>query len=539
MEESSRKRSRKSNRGYEENTMAIIDSSGVRDARDVEEDRLSFLEAVRSGSIVSENGSFPTRKMYEAIFQMLKDEKSLELMMESYQLLHQLDKRFPRVYSSHEDESGSSDCTSVELVVVEEAWSPFVVGLENAYSDKGAASRNSHDPVDSDRFFLLIHDLAQAVSEMDSKLPGRKALRDMLLFQYLVSVLEGDFLPRSTVYKETMNWALLRESLLHILLGSRNFKSLIKECIPIILKRSHHHVDISPHELKNEETVHDCDVALAISVMEQEKRTHISMHKFFTLIMELDVIKKEADSLGCTSRASGLRTPLLEVILGELTYDKDLLSPFLEGFSEPKWKLELVLGYFSKYYTKPSTRTRSSCDSPDGATFESFLKCFSNNTSSRSIIRKIGTEVVQILLAHSFQAYLSIQLGQKCISSSDQNTGSEALGKICSDMISAFQNLRQFDECTLLFLHLAMKNTRLCTIMLLKAGRMGLSTNKGSWRSCLLRKKRCLLQLQFSRQFHRIQVVSSRSLYPWPHGSFLGSHRHTTDCVVISVVVMC
>ncbi|XP_058095725.1 negative regulator of systemic acquired resistance SNI1-like isoform X6 [Magnolia sinica] len=474
MEESSRKRSRKSNRGYEENTMAIIDSSGVRDARDVEEDRLSFLEAVRSGSIVSENGSFPTRKMYEAIFQMLKDEKSLELMMESYQLLHQLDKRFPRVYSSHEDESGSSDCTSVELVVVEEAWSPFVVGLENAYSDKGAASRNSHDPVDSDRFFLLIHDLAQAVSEMDSKLPGRKALRDMLLFQYLVSVLEGDFLPRSTVYKETMNWALLRESLLHIL-----------------------------------------------------------------LIMELDVIKKEADSLGCTSRASGLRTPLLEVILGELTYDKDLLSPFLEGFSEPKWKLELVLGYFSKYYTKPSTRTRSSCDSPDGATFESFLKCFSNNTSSRSIIRKIGTEVVQILLAHSFQAYLSIQLGQKCISSSDQNTGSEALGKICSDMISAFQNLRQFDECTLLFLHLAMKNTRLCTIMLLKAGRMGLSTNKGSWRSCLLRKKRCLLQLQFSRQFHRIQVVSSRSLYPWPHGSFLGSHRHTTDCVVISVVVMC
>ncbi|XP_058112691.1 negative regulator of systemic acquired resistance SNI1-like [Magnolia sinica] len=40
--------------------MAIIDSSGVRDARDVEEDRLSFLEAVRSSSIVSENGSVPT-----------------------------------------------------------------------------------------------------------------------------------------------------------------------------------------------------------------------------------------------------------------------------------------------------------------------------------------------------------------------------------------------------------------------------------------------------------------------------------------------
>ncbi|KAJ6925953.1 hypothetical protein NC651_010407 [Populus alba x Populus x berolinensis] len=34
----------------------------------------------------------------------------------------------------------------------------------------------------------------------------------MLLFQYLVNALEGDFVPRNRVYGETMNWTCLRES---------------------------------------------------------------------------------------------------------------------------------------------------------------------------------------------------------------------------------------------------------------------------------------------------------------------------------------
>nr|DAD30807.1 TPA_asm: hypothetical protein HUJ06_009658 [Nelumbo nucifera] len=85
--------SRRSNRGIEENTLAILDSSGFKDARDVNDDRLAFLDAVRASSIVPEIGTAPTSKMLSAIFQILKDGTSLELIMESYQLLIELEKR--------------------------------------------------------------------------------------------------------------------------------------------------------------------------------------------------------------------------------------------------------------------------------------------------------------------------------------------------------------------------------------------------------------------------------------------------------------
>ncbi|XP_077229357.1 negative regulator of systemic acquired resistance (SNI1) [Tasmannia lanceolata] len=433
---------RRNNRGIEENSMAILDASGVKDARDIQDDRFSFLEAVRASTIISERGIAPTSKMFEAIFQILKDDTSLELMMASYQLLLELDKHYPRVHLAH---------PAVELVVVQEAWSPFVFGSENARCE-GGKSGDSCDPIDSNRFFLLTQDIAQAVGEMDSRLLEKKTLGDMLLFQYLVSVLEGDFSPRFTAYKETMNWALLRESLLHLLLGSRriNFKSLVKDCFSIISNRSHGHAEFSPHSSKNGQNssakvANDCDVALAIAVTELEKEMYIAMEKFMVLIMELDVMKKEAEMKGYTSRADGVRTPLVDIILDELTYDKDILSPFLQAFSEPKWKLEIILQYFSKYVAKPSVRTRrsESDNSLGDATFESVLKCFSNTTSTKNIVRKMSVEVAQVLLSHAFKAYLSLQYSPKETTDSDMNIESSYLLQICKDMICAFQNLQR------------------------------------------------------------------------------------------------
>jgi hypothetical protein len=45
--------------------------------------------------------------------------------------------------------------------------------------------------------------------------------------------------------------------------------------------------------------------------------------------MNLDLIRKEADTMGLTSRADGCRNPILDVILDELTYNISYLSPFL------------------------------------------------------------------------------------------------------------------------------------------------------------------------------------------------------------------
>lgn len=85
----------------EENALAILDTSCFsKSTQHIADDRLSFLEAVRSGFLVPENPPAPTNKIYKAVFQILKDENSLYLITSSYQLLLELDKRFPHVYLS-------------------------------------------------------------------------------------------------------------------------------------------------------------------------------------------------------------------------------------------------------------------------------------------------------------------------------------------------------------------------------------------------------------------------------------------------------
>lgn len=59
--EKSSNASRRNNRGMEENTMAILDASGVKDTQDANDDMMAFLEAVRLSSLVPENGTAPTR----------------------------------------------------------------------------------------------------------------------------------------------------------------------------------------------------------------------------------------------------------------------------------------------------------------------------------------------------------------------------------------------------------------------------------------------------------------------------------------------
>jgi hypothetical protein len=98
-----------------------------------------------------------------------------------------------------------------------------------------------------------------------------------------------------------------------------------------------------------------------------------------------------------------VRTPLVEVILDELTYNKAIISPFLQVFSEPKWKLEIILQYFWKYIAKPSIRTRRSNNLIDDATFNGALKCISNSPSTKGITKKIGLEETQLLLAHGYK----------------------------------------------------------------------------------------------------------------------------------------
>uniref|UniRef100_A0A0A9CPF5 Uncharacterized protein n=1 Tax=Arundo donax TaxID=35708 RepID=A0A0A9CPF5_ARUDO len=187
---------------------------------------------------------------------------------------------------------------------------------------------------------------------------GIKAVENMMVFQYLVNTLEADFLPRHIAYKESRDWVIFRESLLNMLLGSRKlvFTSFVKNCIYLLLNQYHHEAtdaveDSIPSERDSAKSASDLDSSLNLLSFESE-RAHVSLRKLFVMVMNLDLIRKEADTLGRTSRADGFRNPIMEVILDELTYNTSYLSPFLLAFVEWKWKLEIILQYFSKYCGK-------------------------------------------------------------------------------------------------------------------------------------------------------------------------------------------
>jgi len=52
---------------------------------------------------------------------------------------------------------------------------------------------------------------------------------------------------------------------------------------------------------------------------------------------------------------------------------------------------------------QPPLRTRKRNDCIEDATFGGALKCFSNKAGTKSIMKKIGVDVIQFLLAHGFQ----------------------------------------------------------------------------------------------------------------------------------------
>ncbi|RHN51170.1 hypothetical protein MtrunA17_Chr6g0466171 [Medicago truncatula] len=339
------------------------------------DDRLAFLDAVRASSIGLEGGKPPSLKICGVVFHMLRTVKSLQLIMACHKLLVDLEKHFPRAYLSDEDDSLSSSNAPPKLVVAEEAWSPLILGLDNAAVVSGASEKQSGGSLDP------------------------SLLQSLLLFQYLVIVLEGDFLPRNA----TMNWSLQRKSWLNMLLGSRkiNYKSLMKNCIEVIC------LLCQPFENDN---FHKSNTALFLALAEVLKNTRVSIDKFLVMILALDVSKKKADIEGNTSRSDGSRTPLVDIILDELAYNKDNIPHFF----------------------KPAARTRRSSGVTEDTTFDGALKCFSNKTRTKSIIKKIGADVVQLLLAHGFQAQLSI-------------LSNSALVDLCREFISTFESLRSTD----------------------------------------------------------------------------------------------
>lgn len=77
---------------------------------------------------------------------------------------------------------------------------------------------------------------------------------------------------------------------------------------------------------------------------------------------------------------------------------------------------------------QPAAHTRRSNGSTVDATFDGVLTCFSNNIGTKSIIKKIGADVVQLLLAHGFQVTNCLHSTNQCTISIESNDMHKVIG---------------------------------------------------------------------------------------------------------------
>ncbi|OIV93229.1 hypothetical protein TanjilG_27408 [Lupinus angustifolius] len=310
------------------------------------------------------------------------------------------------VDDSGSDDSKPSSNSPSKLVVAEEAWSPIIICQDNVTAVSEAGDKECGRPLDPSSFQLLIEELAGVLPQT----------------QFELSNLKGS---RKTIYK-----------------------GLVKDCMKVICQLSQFQNELNKYELQRSsesQLPKYCHTALFLALPEVVKNTCVSMEKLLVMIMGLDLSKKKADIEGHTTRADGTRTPVMDIILDELAYSEDTVPLFLKIFTEPRWKLEIVVQYLWKYITKPSVRTRKTSGSTYDSTFHGALRCFSNKTGTKSIIKKMGADVVQFLLAHGFQAQLSI-LGEGNTYAGDQEGRANALADLCQMFISAFDSLRSTNQ---------------------------------------------------------------------------------------------
>ncbi|KAG0499176.1 hypothetical protein HPP92_003867 [Vanilla planifolia] len=220
-------------------------------------------------------------KMYDAILHILLYGRSLELTMASYLLLTELDKHYPRVYWKLPNDSIPSSSANGELIVNKEAWSPFWFGSDKPYGEATGDSRDTKELYDSLKFSILLEEIAFNAKS------GIKLLADLNI--------KG----RRSMFEASRKM---------------NYKSVVRICMSLISTRCYHENNIS--DMVNDaksisaELLDSCNVGLPFVYTEILRATCAVVQKLLVLIMELDVVRKEADSLGLVSRSDGFRSLL-------------------------------------------------------------------------------------------------------------------------------------------------------------------------------------------------------------------------------------
>ncbi|MCO5593990.1 hypothetical protein L7F22_048009 [Adiantum nelumboides] len=121
----------------EDNVLALLDTVEVKNAEDIEDDKMSFIEAVYALCIVGTQPKAPTRLVHQAVFHLLEGNHSLVLNTATYSLLIDIAQEYPHILIKENKDSN----TKREVVLNNKIWSPFRSSLGDEEKSKGVTRR--------------------------------------------------------------------------------------------------------------------------------------------------------------------------------------------------------------------------------------------------------------------------------------------------------------------------------------------------------------------------------------------------------------
>ncbi|KAH7416568.1 hypothetical protein KP509_14G097300 [Ceratopteris richardii] len=185
----------------EDNVLALLDSVGVKNADDIEDDKMSFIEAVHTLSIAGTQPKAPTWSVHMAVYRLLEENHSLAVKMASYSLLVEIAQQYPHIFIR---ENNSRD-RKRKAVLNMKIWSPFREDLIGEGKSKDRERNLRSDSEYPEEFVSLLREIQETLGEKAWLQPAdeqKKKLSNLstdkiagliLKFDYIFKIMEHDF----------------------------------------------------------------------------------------------------------------------------------------------------------------------------------------------------------------------------------------------------------------------------------------------------------------------------------------------------------
>lgn len=380
--------------------------------------------------------------------------------MTSFQLLKDLEKRHPRVAIATEEADGSSGLSRQRLDIDRRVWSP----IESLFEEKSLTDMMIPEPSAEEsiplNLFRLVGTIAEGITEAGSQLAdsapslarhshsGVKMAGQFVMLQHLVCLIQNDLSCCLQVYEASMDDSAVQKSYLYRLLCvlPADVRNTFLSNLLFLVNPNSQHMQGDEEGLIGNEVGRSLTGGREVESNSSSGLlpctsdfSHLA-HRLLLMVMEIDhVVKTWNPGTARSMRRGSFPDDLLSIFSNA----RDL-EAYLEALDMPRTKLRFIIDYFIANAPVDMV-VKGLKDSTGTDTFEKLLSCFGED-KTKKFVHKFGEDVLPVVLAHAFQAFLIIHT--EAAGEDHENDRQAKLLQMSQSVVEILTELRELERQT-------------------------------------------------------------------------------------------